>query len=256
MDDILKEFNEILGNVKSYINYQKMCGVDVCPRESIVDRSDEPERQIDMGERLTNEIDNIQRETEEIVPPKSAKNSGDISGLMKELESCTRCKLAEQRTKIVFGEGNLDAKLVFVGEAPGGEEDKTGRPFVGRAGKLLTKIINAMGLEREDVYIMNIVKCRPPENRNPQPDEIKTCEPFMLKQLALINPKIICTLGTFSSQTLLRSSVPISKLRGQFHDYHNIKLMPTYHPAYLLRSPTKKRDVWEDMQMIMKEYER
>ncbi len=176
-----------------------------------------------------------------------------LDDIQKDLGDCHRCKLSKERTNIVFGVGNPKAKLVFVGEGPGNDEDKQGEPFVGRAGQLLTKIIQAMGLQREDVYICNIVKCRPPGNRNPMPDEIETCSPFLERQLMAIKPDFICGLGKFAAQTLLDTTVPISRLKGQFHDYIGIKLMPTYHPAYLLRNPGKKRDVWEDMQKLMKE---
>lgn len=169
-----------------------------------------------------------------------------------ELGDCRRCDLCQGRRNIVFGEGNPRADIVFVGEAPGADEDMQGRPFVGRAGQLLTKIIEAMGLKRENVYICNILKCRPPGNRNPQPDEIEACEPFLVKQLQTINPKVICALGTFAAHTLLKTDVPITLLRGRFHSYHDVKLMPTYHPAYLLRNPGAKKLVWEDVQMIMK----
>ena len=155
-------------------------------------------------------------------------------------------------TALVFGEGNPEADLVFVGEAPGADEDAQGRPFVGRAGQLLTKIIVAMGLKREEVYICNILKCRPPGNRNPQPEEIAACEPFLIRQLEAIRPRVICALGTFAAHTLLKSEAPISVLRGRFHSYQGIPLMPTYHPAYLLRNPGAKKQVWEDVQMIMK----
>jgi uracil-DNA glycosylase family 4 len=175
-----------------------------------------------------------------------------LAGVREELGDCTRCTLHRTRRNLVFGEGSTGAKLVFVGEAPGEEEDKQGRPFVGRAGQLLTKIINAMGLKREEVYICNILKCRPPGNRNPKEDEIATCEPFLLKQLEAINPEIICALGTFAAKTLLRTESPISAIRGKFHDYHGRKLMPTYHPAYLLRNPDAKKLVWDDVQKIMK----
>ena len=175
-----------------------------------------------------------------------------LAGVREELGDCTRCPLHRTRRNLVFGEGSPGAKLVFVGEAPGEEEDKQGRPFVGRAGQLLTKIISAMGLAREDVYICNILKCRPPGNRNPKEDEIATCEPFLVKQLEAINPEIICALGTFAAKTLLRTEAPISSIRGKFHDYHGRKLMPTYHPAYLLRNPEAKKPVWEDVQKIMK----
>jgi len=175
-----------------------------------------------------------------------------LAGVREELGECTRCPLHRTRRNIVFGEGSTGAKLVFVGEAPGEEEDNQGRPFVGRAGQLLTKIIGAMGLAREDVYICNILKCRPPGNRNPKEEEITTCEPFLVKQLEAINPGIICALGTFAAKTLLRTEAPISSIRGKFHDYHGRKLMPTYHPAYLLRNPDAKKLVWEDVQKIMK----
>ena len=176
----------------------------------------------------------------------------DIRG---DLGDCKRCPLHEQRKTIVFGEGNPAAKLVFVGEAPGADEDAQGRPFVGRAGQLLTKIIEAMKLSREDVYICNILKCRPPGNRNPQPNEIDACEPFLIRQLAAIRPQVICALGTFAAHTLLKSEAPITALRGRFHKYQGIDLMPTYHPAYLLRNPAAKKLVWEDVQKIMERFE-
>jgi DNA polymerase len=163
--------------------------------------------------------------------------------------------LAKTRKNVVFGDGNLSARIVFVGEAPGADEDEQGLPFVGRAGQLLTNIIKAMGLEREDVYICNILKCRPPGNRNPQPDEIRLCEPYLKRQLQLIAPQIICALGSFAAKTLLKTETPITALRGRFQTYAGIKLMPTYHPAYLLRNPSAKKQVWEDVQLIMKEIE-
>jgi DNA polymerase len=143
-----------------------------------------------------------------------------------------------------------------VGEAPGADEDQQGEPFVGRAGQLLTRIIEAMKLTREQVYICNIIKCRPPANRNPEPDEIAACEPFLVAQLQAIQPKLICALGTFAAQTLLRTKEPISKLRGRFHDYHGIPVLPTFHPAYLLRNPHEKKTVWEDMKLLQREYEK
>jgi uracil-DNA glycosylase len=181
--------------------------------------------------------------------PRKELTLGDVK---KELGDCQRCSLGRVRTNIVFGEGNPKAEIVFVGEAPGGDEDIQGRPFVGRAGQLLTRIIAAMGLKREDVYICNILKCRPPGNRNPRPEEITACEPFLIKQLEAINPRVICALGTFATRTLLKTDVPITVLRGKFHAYHGIQLMPTYHPAYLLRNQGAKKQVWEDVQKIMK----
>tara|TARA_B100000945_G_C20239568_1_gene529265 strand:- start:323 stop:808 length:486 start_codon:yes stop_codon:yes gene_type:complete len=154
---------------------------------------------------------------------------------------------------VVFGTGNQKADLMFVGEAPGAEEDRTGKPFVGRAGQLLTKIIQSTGLTRDDVYIANVLKCRPPGNRNPKSNEIEQCEPYLLRQIDLIEPKVICALGTFAAQILLRTDERISKLRGNFYNYHGTKVMPTYHPAYLLRNPENKRQVWEDIQKVMAE---
>ena len=161
---------------------------------------------------------------------------------------CTRCKLHTQgRKQIVFGVGNPDADLMFVGEAPGADEDVQGIPFVGRAGQLLTKMIEAINLRREDVYIANVIKCRPPGNRNPEPDEIAQCEPFLFRQIAAIQPKVIVALGSFAAKTLLRSDESISRLRGRIYDFHGAKLIPTFHPSFLLRSPDRKRDAWEDL---------
>jgi DNA polymerase len=165
-------------------------------------------------------------------------------------DDCRRCKLHTLgRKQIVFGVGNPHADLMFVGEAPGADEDQQGIPFVGRAGQLLTKIIEAIGLTRDDVYIANVIKCRPPQNRNPEPDEVETCEPFLFRQIDVIKPKVIIALGKFGAQTLLRTDAPISRLRGQVHDFRGAKLIPTFHPAYLLRNPSSKREVWEDMKM-------
>ncbi len=177
-----------------------------------------------------------------------------LESINADLGDCQRCKLARGRHHIVFGDGNPKAKLVFIGEGPGFEEDRKGQPFVGAAGQLLNRIIEAIKLSRDQVYICNIIKCRPPGNRNPEPDEIKTCFPFLERQIAAIQPDFIIALGTFAAQTLLGTVTPISRLRGSFHEYKGIKVVPTYHPAYLLRNPDKKRDVWEDMKMLMKEY--
>ncbi|MBI3300728.1 MAG: uracil-DNA glycosylase [Deltaproteobacteria bacterium] len=177
-----------------------------------------------------------------------------LEELRAEIGDCRRCKLCQGRTQIVFGVGNPRAELVFVGEAPGRDEDLKGEPFVGRAGQLLTEIITkGMKMLREDVYIANVVKCRPPENRNPEPDEIASCEPFLVKQLDLIKPRIIVALGTFAAQTLLKTKTPISRLRGVWHSYHGIKVMPTLHPAYLLRNPADKKLVWQDIQAVLRE---
>ena len=187
--------------------------------------------------------------------PKLAKRSSSVKqvtleDLRRTVLNCRECGLCKTRTNVVFGEGIKNAKLLFVGEAPGFEEDKQGIPFVGRAGQLLTKIIVSIGLKREDVYIANILKCRPPQNRNPLPSEVKACTPYLIKQIELIKPEVICALGTFAAQALLATTEPISELRGRFHIWRDIKVMPTYHPAYLLRNPSAKRPVWQDMKKI------
>jgi DNA polymerase len=164
---------------------------------------------------------------------------------------CSRCKLHTLgRRQIVFGVGKPDADLMFVGEAPGADEDIQGEPFVGRAGQLLTKIIAAIGLSREDVYIANVIKCRPPQNRNPEPDEVDTCEPFLFQQIDAIRPKVIVALGSFAARALLRTQDPISRLRGRVYEYRGSQLIPTFHPAYLLRNPSSKKEVWEDMKLV------
>ncbi|MBI3949789.1 MAG: uracil-DNA glycosylase [Acidobacteria bacterium] len=167
-----------------------------------------------------------------------------------DIGDCTRCKLHRQRTHIVFGEGSPKADLMFVGEGPGADEDATGRPFVGRAGQLLDRMIDAIGLKREDCFIANIVKCRPPLNREPEPDEVTTCEPFLYRQINVIKPKLVVALGAVAAKTLLRTNAPISKLRGRFFDFRGTKLLPTFHPAFLLRSPNMKKEAWEDLKKV------
>jgi DNA polymerase len=171
-----------------------------------------------------------------------------LAALREEIGDCTRCKLHRLgRRQVVFGVGNPNAELMFVGEAPGHDEDVQGIPFVGRAGQLLTKIIEAIGLTRDAVYIANVIKCRPPENRNPEPDEVATCQPFLFRQIRTISPKVIVALGSFAAKSLLQTDAPISRLRGRVYDLEGAKLICTFHPAYLLRSPDRKRDTWEDM---------
>lgn len=176
-----------------------------------------------------------------------------LEAIRRDLGDCRRCKLWTTRTNLVFGEGNPKAHLMFVGEAPGADEDATGRPFVGRAGQLLTKMIEAIGMKREEVYIANVIKSRPPNNRPPEKDEIETCSPFVFRQIASIRPRLIVTLGNPATQELLRTRTGISRLRGEFQDYPQlpgIKVLPTFHPAYLLRSPDKKREAWEDLKRV------
>jgi DNA polymerase len=174
----------------------------------------------------------------------------DLPALQSFIAGCPRCKLAGTRTNIVFGQGNPKADLMFVGEAPGRDEDEQGLAFVGRAGQLLTKIIEAMGRSREDVYIANVLKCRPPNNRNPERDEVASCKPFLHEQIRLISPRAIVTLGTFAAQALLETDEPISRMRGQWRTIRGVRVMPTFHPAFLLRSPERKKDVWEDMKIV------
>lgn len=181
--------------------------------------------------------------------------SKSINTLNENICNCTKCELGTTRKNFVFGSGNPNADIVVVGEAPGADEDEQGLPFVGRAGQLLTKILAAVELSREEIFICNILKCRPPNNRNPSPDEIEKCEPYLKKQLDLIKPKLILALGTFASQTLLQTKQPLGKLRGQFHDYNGIKTMVTFHPAALLRNPNWKKPTWEDVQLLRKEYD-
>lgn len=194
------------------------------------------------------------REDDFFAEPAVGSDAANLDELRALIGDCRRCKLCAGRTNLVFGVGNPRARLMFVGEGPGRDEDLKGEPFVGRAGQLLTDIITkGMGLKREDVYIANVVKCRPPDNRNPEPDEVAACEPFLKKQIDLIRPEIIVGLGKFAVQTLLQSKVPITKLRGHWHRYLGIKLMPTFHPAYLLRNPADKKLVWEDIKQVIKE---
>lgn len=176
-----------------------------------------------------------------------------LAEFAKSIAACQLCRLASGRTQVVFGVGNPSARLMFIGEGPGRDEDIKGEPFVGRAGELLTDIIKAMKLRREDVYIANAVKCRPPENRNPEPDEMEACRPYLMRQIDLIQPEVIVTLGRFGLHTLFERSIAISSVRGQWMEWSGRRVMPTYHPAYLLRTPTAKKDVWSDMKKVMAE---
>lgn len=202
----------------------------------------------------------IESQKAETLAEKAANQSVAVSEALKEtldavrveLGDCQRCGLAGERTKIVYGTGNPNARLVLVGEAPGREEDLKGEPFVGEAGRLLDRILGAMGMRREEVYICNVLKCRPPQNRDPLPDEVAICEAFLIRQIAAIKPEVIVGLGRFAVHCLLKTKDPISRLRGEWQSYQKIPLMPTYHPAYLLRNPEGKRDVWEDMKAVMR----
>ena len=219
---------EIIGDLKSYLEYLKGMGIEGIPTSE-----DRPRKVFLNSSPLPS------------MPP-------TLEEVRKELGNCRRCKLHRTRRTLVFGEGNKKAKLMIIGEGPGYEEDVQGKPFVGKAGQLLTKILLSIRLQREEVYITNIIKCRPPQNRNPEPDEIQNCYPFLLKQIYAIQPQIICALGTFAAQTLLKTDAKITILRGRFYEFTGIKVLPTYHPAYLLRNPERKREVWEDMKQISK----
>ena len=191
---------------------------------------------------------------QEVAPtaPGPVDKASRLHAVRTAISDCTLCKLCQGRTNIVFGVGSPEARLMFVGEAPGRDEDLQGEPFVGEAGKLLTRMIGAMGLTRDGVYIANIIKCRPPRNRDPEPDEVAACEPFLKRQIDAIRPEVLVGLGRYAVQTLLRDPAPISRLRGTWRTYDRIPLMPTFHPAYLLRNPAGKRDVWHDLQEVMR----
>lgn len=219
---LLQELRESLGAVRSQVEYLRDLGFDELPAA------------IRTGSG-----------------PSPACGRETLEEIRADLGECTRCGLSPTRQKVVFGVGNPRARLVLVGEAPGREEDERGEPFVGEAGRLLDRILFAMGLDREDVYICNVLKCRPPNNRDPDPEEVAACEPFLIRQLAAIEPQMIVALGRFAIQTLLQTKAPISKLRGNWQQYQGIPLMPTYHPAYLLRNPHSKRDVWNDMKQVL-----
>ncbi len=243
MSDIQDEFLKIVSDARMHLEYQKALGVRLI-ETSASETTRRPMPEVSSparGKKMEPRIQNA-----------STVAAGTLSAVREEIGDCTRCKLHQRRKNIVFGEGNPNAVLVFVGEAPGQDEDIEGRPFCGAAGQLLTDIIaKGMGLERSDVYICNIVKCRPPENRNPEPDEIGFCEPFLARQLRAISPRVIVALGNVAAKTLLKTNEGITSLRGKWHTYQGIPLMPTFHPAYLLRNPRDKKLVWEDIQQVM-----
>ena len=216
-----QKFIEVINDLKSYLEYLQGMGIQSLPASGMETNNPSPSQMTTLDE------------------------------VRKELGDCKRCKLHRTRKTIVFGEGNEETQLMFIGEGPGYDEDVQGRPFVGKAGQLLTKILQSINLPREEVYITNIIKCRPPQNRNPEPDEIQSCNPFLMKQIDVIQPKIICALGAFASQTLLKTDAKITALRGKFYDFEGIQVIPTYHPAFLLRNPERKREVWEDMKKIV-----
>ena len=239
MDEVLREFLDITAQVQAHLEYRRALGVSFVETTSV---------------RSPQAVVHPVTPTIETTPVSQASG---LAAVREELGDCVRCKLHKGRKNIVFGEGDPNATIVFVGEGPGQEEDVQGRPFVGAAGQLLTDIIvKGMQLKRQDVYICNIVKCRPPGNRNPEPDEIEACEPFLIKQLQAINPKIIIGLGNVAVKTLLKTKEGITSLRGNWKTYQGIPLMPTFHPAYLLRTPSDKKLVWEDIKKVIAEIEK
>ncbi len=262
-----EEPESILEQVRAYIEYQASAGLDAVPLPSRQQRADNdatssrPEARAVPRDRgaTVSVVAPASPPVSAAAPPVEAAvaSAATLDELRLAIGECTRCKLAGGRTNLVFGVGNLQAQLMFVGEGPGRDEDLRGEPFVGRAGQLLTEIITkGMKLRREDVYIANVVKCRPPENRNPEPDEISACQPFLQRQIDIVAPKVIVALGKFAAQTLLAVNTPISRLRGNWFDYHGVPLMPTFHPAYLLHNPGDKRLVWEDIKQVMSELEK
>ena len=248
------EAAELVAALRSYLEELQETGVDGLPRQAAPRATEVP---VAASQPVTGPATSPQasKTAASAVASPFPPASETLEQIRADLGDCQRCGLGNRRSHLVYGVGNPHARLVFVGEAPGFEEDRQGEPFVGEAGQLLTKIIQAMGLSRDEVYICNVLKCRPPENRNPHHDEIEACRPFLQRQLQAIAPAAIITLGTFATQTLLYTKEPISRLRGRFHDYHGIPLMPTFHPAFLLRSPEKKREVWDDVQQVMKRLE-
>ena len=228
------------------------CGSTDALLTSVAGRSEPvrgPEPATSSAPEATEEDLARRRETPDL-PAEEIVRIGDLARLREVALGCTRCRLAESRNQVVFGEGDPAAAVMVVGEAPGAEEDRTGRPFVGRAGKMLDLLLRSIGFEREQVYICNVLKCRPPGNRNPRPDEVETCSPYLLRQVEMVAPSAILACGTFAAQTLLETGTPIGKLRGTAHDYHGVPLVPTYHPAALLRNPAWVRLAWEDAQRV------
>jgi uracil-DNA glycosylase family 4 len=240
-----EEFATLVISLRRHLQRRQRAGIRILPRSNLGKIESTVAKELAL---LGGTVDDLFADNAEALKTES------LQELRAAIGDCRRCKLCSGRTHLVFGVGNPNADLMFVGEGPGRDEDLQGEPFVGRAGQLLTDIITkGMGMKREDVYIANVVKCRPPDNRNPEPDEVAACEPFLKKQIELVRPRIIIGLGKFAVQTLLQSKIPITKVRGNWHSYHGIKLMPTFHPAYLLRNPADKKLVWEDIKKVIKE---
>ena len=268
-DEIKKELASIISALKTRIEIEKGFGIDIItlskPNKVINPPSPNPFREnkpietpavseqihmVGVGANGPSPNVVIKHKDEQTSMSGKERRIQLLEELRNEMLRCHKCPLGKTRTNLVFGVGNPMAKLMFVGEAPGRDEDLQGEPFVGRAGQLLTKIIEAIGLKRSDVYIANVLKCRPPGNRNPLPEEIVLCMPYLIEQIEIIQPKVLCALGTFAAQTLLNTKAPVGTLRGSFHDYKGIPMMVTFHPAYLLRNPNDKAKVWDDMKKV------
>ena len=251
------EFEEIASELTAYLNFQKDMGIRTVFASAQIEKKSVEKKE--MAKEEIRESAEEMKTNEDIITIEEPVSLFDgtktmtLEEIREEIGDCTRCPLHEGRTNLVFGDGNPKAKLVFVGEGPGRDEDMQGKPFVGRSGQLLTRMIEAMGLKREEVYICNVVKCRPPNNRTPEPDEMSTCEQFLFKQIRSIQPEVIVCLGATAAKSILKTKNSLTSLRGKFHIYSGSKLMVTYHPAALLRNPHFKKPAWEDMQSVMKE---
>lgn len=250
LNDLKKEFASIINAFKTRIEIEKGFGIEVVT----LNKSGNRESKDTAGVQVP-QLSATVPEIEELIGAPSDMSDKEkriklLEDLRQEMLICHKCPLSKSRTHLVFGIGNPMADLMFVGEAPGRDEDLQGEPFVGRAGQLLNKIIEAIGMNRSDIYIANVLKCRPPGNRSPLPEEIVLCMPYLIKQIEIIKPKVLCALGTFAAQTLLNTKDPVGKLRGRFHDYKGIPIMVTFHPAYLLRNPNDKAKVWDDMKKV------
>src|SRR5579864_6524370 len=245
---------ETRSQLQARVQYYRDLGIyDFYRRERSTTTATELADEIPAGQSQENlqSEDSLTRKTQPRTAP--ADSTMSLKTLRDDIGDCKLCRLAKGRTNLVFGSGNPNADIMFIGEAPGADEDIQGLPFVGRAGQLLTNMINAMGLKREDVYIANIIKCRPPGNRTPERDECETCSPFLMRQIAIIRPKVIVALGAVAAKTLLAINAPMSEFRGRWFDFRGTKLAVTYHPAFLLRDPRQKKETWKDLQMVMKE---
>ncbi len=250
LDELEKELASLISAVKTRIEIERGFGIDTIVLPKTSNAVNLPLLNHPVKDKFARDSMDEESIGGQTFMDEKEKRTKLLEKLRKEMLVCHKCPLEKSRTNLVFGVGNPMADLMFVGEAPGRDEDLQGEPFVGRAGQLLNKIIKAIGMDRSDVYIANVLKCRPPGNRNPLPEEIVLCMPYLIKQIEIIKPKVLCALGTFAAQTLLNTKAPVGTLRGKFHEYKGIPFMVTFHPAYLLRNPNDKAKVWEDMKKV------